>query len=373
MATSNPNVKKYEVVKGYVPTSVPSGSYGNNNISNGRVTAGGSLVARGFSDYPSGYDLTTTTTNKQTPTNTGGSKSGSSSRGSSSASSSSTANAYNALLAAYQGQRNSYDEYLRQMRQAAQDAYDRGMGALNSAYDSQLSSLSDNLNETRNQLSNQYNRSRTSIMDDAENSLKQAYINKMLSQRNLGQQMSAQGLTGGATETTMANMLNNYGNARNNINTTQNNNLANLEGNYSDNLSQAMQAYNSAVASANLQKAQQAMSLENALANNQISALGDYQTLLQKDNQNYLDLLKAAIQNGASFSYDPTEANNTFKAVALQQAANPALTTNYQAIQELMNGENVPGVNSPGMTVVNPTMSGNYLADILSKLYAQRG
>ena len=369
MATTNSNVKKYEVVKGYVPTSVPAGSYGNNNISNGTVTAGGSLVARGYSDYPSGYGMTGSTTKTptttKTSTGTGGSRSGSSS----SSSSSSTANAYNALLAAYQGQRNSYDEYLRQMREAAQNAYDRGMGALNSAYDSQLSSLSDNLNETKNQLTNQYNRSKTSIMDDAANSLKQAYINKMLSQRNLGQQMSAQGLTGGATETTMANMLNNYGNARNAINTTQNNNLANLEGNYSDNLSQAMQAYNSAVASANLAKVQQAMSLENALANNQISALGDYQSLLQRDNQNYLDLLKAAIQNGASFSFDPTEANNTFKAVALQQAANPALTTNYQAIQELMNNsENVPGVNSPGMTVVNPATQNNYLAQILAQL-----
>ena len=267
-----------------------------------------------------------------------------------------------------QSQRNDYDEYLRQMREAAENAYNRGMSALNSAYDSQMNSLSNNLSETRNQLSNQYNRSRGNISQDAENSLRQAYINRMLSQRNLGQQMSAQGLTGGASETTMANMLNNYGNARNSINNTLNNNLSNLEGNYSDNLSQAMQAYNSAVANANLAKAQQAMSLENALANNQISALGDYQSLLQRDNQNYLDLLKAAIQNGASFSYNPTEANNTFKAVALQQAANPNLTTNYQAIQELMNAENLPGTSTPGMTVVNPATANNYLANILSQL-----
>lgn len=367
------NVKKYEVVKGYVPTSVPAGSYGNNNISNGTVTAGGSLVNRGYSDYPAGYDGTRTArTTTQTPTNTKTSTSTSRSTSSSSGSaSSSAANAYNALLAAYQGQRNSYDEYLRQMREAAQNAYDRGMSALNSAYDSQLSSLSSNLSETKNQLANQYNRSKTNIMDDAANSLRQAYINKMLSQRNLGQQMSAQGLTGGATETTMANMLNNYGNARNNINTTQNSNLSNLEGNYSDNLSTAMQAYNSAVANANLQKAQQAISLENALANNQISALGDYQSLLQRDNQNYIDLLKSAIANGASFSYDPTEANNTFKAVALQQAANPNLTTNYQAVQELMNGENVPGVNSPGMTVVNPTTQN--ILDWVKYLQSARG
>lgn len=350
-------------------TGGAGGTYKNDygTISNGEVN----LNARyqGGGDSRGGYGNYTPTSGVAGATTRPRTVSSSSSGSSSSKSSSNAASAYNALLAAYQGQRNNYDDYLRQMREAAQNAYDRGMGALNSAYDSQMSSLRGNLDETRNQLSNQYNRSKQNIMDDAADSLRQAYINKMLSQRNLGQQMSAQGLTGGATETTMANMLNNYGNARNNINTTQNNNLSNLEGNYSDNLSQAMQAYNSAVASANLQKAQQAMSLENALANNQISALGDYQTLLQRDNQNYLDLLKAAIQNGASFSYDPTEANNTFKAVALQQAANPSLTTNYQAIQELMNSsENVPGVNSPGMTVVNPATQNNYLAQILSQL-----
>lgn len=338
-------------------------------ISNGVVSKGINPRDMGYPDSRGGYSSNTPTTTRTTTSSASKSTRSSGGSSSGSASSSNTANAYNALLAAYQGQRNSYDEYLRQMREAAQNAYDRGMGALNSAYDSQMSSLRGNLDETRNQLTNQYNRSRDSISQDAENSLRQAYINRMLSQRNLGQQMSAQGLTGGASETTMANMLNNYGNARNNINTTMNNNLSNLEGNYSDNLSQAMQAYNSAVASANLAKAQQAMSLENALANNQISALGDYQSLLQRDNQNYLDLLKAAIQNGASFSFDPTAANNAVQAVAVQQAANPTLTNNYQAIQELMNNaQSTPGVNAPGMTVINPTMQGNYLAQILSQL-----
>lgn len=363
-------------VKGYVPTSVPAGVYGSNQIKNGVVSTA-NLRDRGYSssmDGSSGRSSTVNTGSKSGVGVSGVRRSiGSTGSGSSSSSSSSSAgNAYSALLAAYQRQQNDYDEYLRQMREAAQNAYDRGMSALNSAYDTQMNSLSSNLNETKNQLSNQYNRSKQNIVDDASASLKQAYINKLKNERNLGQQMSAMGLTGGATETTLANMLNNYGNARNEINTTQNRNLSNLEGNYSDNMSQAMQAYNSAVANANMQKAQQAMSLENALANNQISALGDYQSLLQRDNQNYLDLLKAAIANGASFSYDPTAANNTVQAVALQQAANPTLASNYQAVQELMNGGNVPGVNSPGVTVVNPTTSGNYLADLLAMLQTQK-
>ena len=71
-------------------------------------------------------------------------------------------------------------------------------------------------------------------------------------------------------------MANNYGNARNEINTTTNDNLSALEGEYNDNVAQALQAYNSAVANAQLQKAQQAIQLRNALANNEIAALQDY-------------------------------------------------------------------------------------------------
>ena len=340
----------------------------SHNISNGVVTPI-DLKDRGFSNSMDGTSGTSGPggTVKVNPNGSGSNTRSTSGSGSSSSkSTSNAADAYSALLAAYRG--NDYSDYLNQMRAAAQSAYDRGMGALNSAYENQLSSLTDNLNSTRSQLENQYNRSKQNIIDDATASLRQAYINKMMSEKNLGQQMAALGLTGGATETTLANMLNKYGNARNEINTTQNKNLANLEGNYSDNLAQAMQAYNSAVASANLQKAQQAIQLENALANNQISALGDYQSLMQRENQNYLDLLKTAIANGASFSYDPTAANNAVNAIAVQQAANPTGTTNYQALQELMNS--LPGSNSPGITVLNQAASSNPYADILRQLAA---
>ena len=353
--------------KNGMPTTVSGGS--TFYKINGTTNTSGNLRDRG---YPNEYyygDGTSGASDRPRGTTTSGS-SGSGKSGSTASASANMANAYNALLAAYKG--NDYSDYLAQMRAAAQNAYDRGMNALNSAYDEQMNSLNNNLSETKNTLLDQYNRSRKGIMDDAANSLRQAYINKMLSQKNLGQQMSALGLSGGATESTLANMANNYGNARSAINTAQNNNLYNLEGNYNSNLSQAMQAYNSAVANANLQKAQQAMSLENALANNEISALGDYQSLMQRQNENYLDLLKSAIAHGASFSYDPTSANNGVAAVNLQQASNPNYVNALTAIQELMGGQNTPGVSSPGITVAN-TSSQDTLAELLAQLQAQRG
>ena len=351
------------------PTMTVLGSAGGNLTANGypasynpsayanTVTSAGRFANGADRNYlASRANVGSNTTNNKTASR-GGSGSGSASN--------SSADAYNALLAAYRA--NDYSNYYNQMREAAQAAYDRGMSALNSAYDSQLNSLNNNLTETKNQLANQYNYSRGNINSDAADSLKQAYINRMLSERNLGQQMSAQGLSGGATETTLANMLNNYGNARNNITTQQNKSLADLEQNYGSNLSQAQQAYNSAVANANLQKAQQAIALENALSNNQISALSDYQSLMQRENQNYLDLLKTAIANGANFAYTPTQANNAVQGVAVQQAAPTTANTNYAALQALMNAQQTPG-SGAAISLTNPVTNNNYLAALLAQL-----
>ena len=380
---------------GYIPTSVSSAikknnySLGNNYTSSGTVYKKQNLRDQGYPDSRGSYSTSSKTTTVSTPKATTTKKAATVSTPSYSSSSSysepdysssysdydydyarqeAAAESYNALLAEYKRQQEQYEEQLRQRREAAQKAYDRGMTSLNSAYDSQIGSLGSNLADTKNQLLSQYNQSKSSINTDAENSLRQAYINKMLSEKNLGQQLSAQGLTGGATESTLAGMLNNYGNARNNINTTTNNNLTNLEGNYSSNLSQAQQAYNTAVANANAQKSQQIMALENALANNETSALADYQSLLQKDNQNFLDLMKTAIANGVSFKYDPTSADNTVRAVAYNQASNPTLATNYAALQELLNAANGASGNTSGITLTDPTTQNNYLANILAQL-----
>lgn len=357
------------VQKGYIGDSSVNAKLNNGNtkITNGVVSkAYGGVGTNGQNLRDVGYPNTYPTGSGVAGAKTSNSRSTGSGSGSGSSSASNLANAYSALLAAYK--QNDYSDYLAQMRAAAQSAYDRGMSALNSAYDNQMNSLNSNLNETKNTLLNQYNRSKQNIADDAASSLRQAYVNSMQNRRNLGQQMSAMGLTGGATESTLANMLNSYGNARNEINTTQSKNLSNLEGNYSDNLSQAMQAYNSAVANANLQKAQQAMSLENALANNQISALGDYTSLMQRENQNYLDLLKAAISAGAKFNYDPTKVVNNVNGLAMTQGSMPTTANNLAAVQALLNSQQTPGGGGAAISISNPTVDNNYLQQILAQL-----
>jgi len=210
--------------------------------------------------------------------------------------------AYRSLLDTYKNQQSNYEKYLEQMKEAAQAAYDKGLASLNSAYDSQLSSLSGNYDSQKNQLLDAYNRSKYGLSTDAENSLRQAYINNMMNQRNLNQRLSSMGLTGGATETTLASMLNNYGNARNDINKTLANNLYNLEGNYNGNLAEALREYNAAVASANMAKAQRLIDLENTLASNNMNAMSNYQNMLANYNNGYIDILRSALASGVNLS-----------------------------------------------------------------------
>lgn len=232
--------------------------------------------------------------------------------------------AYRKLLEAYKNQQTGYTDYLNRMNETAQGAYDRGMNTLNNSYnellnllngsyDTQKNTLAENLERAKNSLLSTYNNNRSNLSTDAENSLKQAYISNMLAKRNIAQQLSAMGLNGGMTETTLAGMANNYGNQRNNINTAlnrsladlmnnYNNSMSELEGNYSSELANALQSYNNALGNANSQKMQQILALEDALANNQMNAYSNYQNMLDNYNNTYYNLLKNAIADKVDIS-----------------------------------------------------------------------
>lgn len=148
-------------------------------------------------------------------------------------------------------------------KQAANDAYDRNVAAMNNAYTQRGNLLKNNLDSTLQNLKTDYDASRDNVNKDAGKSLQEAYINNMLSRKNLAQNMSAQGLSGGASETTMAGMYNNYGNARNNIETTANDSLGELENLYNKNKNSAYQSYNDQLAQDEIQKAQYMTQFEN--------------------------------------------------------------------------------------------------------------
>lgn len=146
-----------------------------------------------------------------------------------------------------------------------QNYYNNNINALQSAYEQKLAGLQGNLASQKNLLKANYDLSRNALADDAERALQEAYINRMMNERALAQTLNAQGLNGGATESAIASLLNNYGNSRNNITVAHNNNLAELENAYLANLAQAQQNYNDALAKAASDNANYRMELENAL------------------------------------------------------------------------------------------------------------
>ena len=210
-------------------------------------------------------------------------------------------NAYNSNMGsiqrAYDYQSGVLQSERDRARQELQNRYNEGLAnnlaALEKAYNAQNESLTNNYGETTDTLGRTYNSSLSDINNDAENSLRQAYINRMLSERNLGQELSALGLNGGAAESTIASLLNNYGNARNEIITGQNKSRSNLYDTYMNNLSDALKQYNDARATLAANRASAEASAREKLSN-------AYQSGLTNAEESYRNALQNLLQNKLS-------------------------------------------------------------------------
>lgn len=304
----------------------------------------------------------------QTPTGgTGTRSSGVTSATATGSSGMSASDLYGQLMTSYLDQeRAAAQAQYEAQRRAAQEAYDRGMGYLNDSYNNRQNSLRGNYNATLDALNSSYNNSSNKVNADANRSLQEAYINRMLSQRNLGQQLSAQGLNGGTSESMLASLYNNYGNARNGIENTRATNLADLENTFNQNKAGALQTLNNALANLESERAQYAMQLENALANNQIGASQNYASALSDVNGNYTNMLNAYLKNLQDYSYTPTEALNTVRAVAMTQA-NPENSTNYRNYLNLL-GDLAANASTPTENGVNTAANAALLQQLLGQL-----
>ena len=219
-------------------------------------------------------------------------------------SASSTANHYAALLAQVQAQQDAAarraEELARQKQEAAQAAYDKNMGYLNEAYANRSNLLQQSYNDALAQLQASYDSGARGVNRNADSAQQQAYINYMMSKRDLPQALAAQGLTGGMSESALAGMYNSYGNNRNTIDRGRNESLAALLDTLNSNRSSALQSYNSQLSAAEQQKMAYQMQLEQALANGSAEILQNkYDTLQNLDNayaQQILALQQAAAQ-----------------------------------------------------------------------------
>lgn len=262
-----------------------------------------------------------------------------------------------------------YEQYLAEIRAQAEESYNRKMENISRAYGSARGNLDNNLKETRRQLTESRDYSNKNINADADDSLRQAYVNAMLQKKNLRQNMTAQGLSGGANESTLASLSNNYGNARTDVNTQRNRSLADLEQTFNTNISQAVQQYNNALSSLDLQRMQLENAAQDALANYQ-TAYSDNMAYIAPSNDAYISALNALQNNQASFTFDPTEANNPYALAQIQQAQTGDTSTNYAKLlqQQALNGANSSQLKRMAFAALQRGANAQSLAQTLNML-----
>lgn len=167
----------------------------------------------------------------------------------------------------------SAQDIIDQINAVAKSAYNRQLKRIQESYDKSKSTYDANLQSNNEQLAKNASHSRNLANVDAEDAMRAAYISNMLSRRDMRQWLSAQGLSGGASETMRASLANNYGNARNQIDTGRNRNISDINIEYNNRVSEAIRQYNEQIAQLAAQKAQLEMQAENSYTSNQMSAI----------------------------------------------------------------------------------------------------
>ena len=255
-----------------------------------------------------------------------------------------------------------------QRQAAAQNAYNNSIGALQNAYGQQRSSLENSFNTGRGVLDNSYNNSLSKIDNNAKKTLQESYVNRMLTQKNLGQQLAAQGISGGASESAMAGIANNYGNSRNSINDTWNTNRSDLQNTYQNNLAQLIQSYNSDLAQLESNYANQQASLNSNLENGIADSVGDYSSMLMSNPKLFAALTST---KDSMNTYNPidTASTNATDGVNTQQNNDMGSATNYARYKAMLDQYVNAGLNkdaivrSLGMAGADNSMIFKILSD----------
>lgn len=170
----------------------------------------------------------------------------------------------NARLAEYDNQHNSLLESLL-------SAYNANNANLDDYYQAMMNALGNSYADTESLLRSQLAQSQQGVEDERRRAMQEAYLSRMLAEKRLSDQLDAYGLTGGASESVMANLLNTYLNNRNNVEEKTQNSLSDLLQNYLTNLNSARQTYNQNLMSA----AQNRLNARQQLANNLASSQAD--------------------------------------------------------------------------------------------------
>ena len=163
---------------------------------------------------------------------------------------------------------NQYDSLMANLL----SAYDMNNASLDDYYNQVLSALRGNYNDTENYLNGQLSNSQQALEDERRRALQEAYISRMMSEKQLRDQLDAYGLTGGASESVLANLRNNYMNNRADVEEKTQTSLKDLLQNYLGNVSNARQSYNQALMNAEQNRLNARQGYANNLAEAQANA-----------------------------------------------------------------------------------------------------
>ena len=205
---------------------------------------------------------------------------------------------YQTLLNALYAQQQANAQALNaQQQQNALDAYNRNMAAMNDAYNTRLGLLGGNFDTTMGLLDSNYAQAQAQQRQSAEDALRQAYIDRMMGEKNLTQQLVANGISGGASESARAGLINAYGNNRNSIQRSLLDNLTALDGNYLTNAHNARQAYNDALASAAAEMANYQAQFSRDLENGNATSYSDMFNHMSNLDNTYLNRMGDVLTN----------------------------------------------------------------------------
>ena len=141
------------------------------------------------------------------------------------------------LLQQYERSVAAQKEARAQQEAAALAGYNSLLDAAKARYDSALA-----------QRQQSYDQAVGDVNSATERAMQQAYLSSELQKRNIGQQLAALGRSGGASETTLLNMANNYGNARGTIDQNRTSQLGTLASDLAAGQASDLDAYNTAKA-----------------------------------------------------------------------------------------------------------------------------
>ena len=149
-----------------------------------------------------------------------------------------------AQQAAYERQAQLLQQQYERQKAAEETARKKQEAAALAGRDALVGAAQENYDASIAARQESYDKNVGAVNSDTERAMQQAYINNQLQKRNLGQQLAALGRSGGAAESTLLGLANEYGGQRGTLDEQRNDQLGELALNLSQGKAEDLQRLN---------------------------------------------------------------------------------------------------------------------------------